>query len=133
MKKYSAAFFMLALGLICLGLHFAIGWNAFKTDAQEHQTSAAMGAYVTTWGRDVFENLQSEFIQLFFQFLLLAGFFKVIQIQAYEQDVEAVKEQLDRIESRLPELRSAERPHQDGHQPGPGARERTPDQITVGV
>jgi hypothetical protein len=132
-KKYSAAFFMLALGLACLGLHFVIGWNAFKADAQEHQTSAAMSTYMTTWGRDVFENLQSEFIQLFFQFLLLAGFFKVIRIQAYEQDVEQARDQLDRIEARLAALRRDVFPAENGHEPIIPQRDQTQERLTVGV
>ena len=101
MKRYSAALFMLVLALICLALHFTLGWNAFQQDAQEHQSTAQMSDYVVTWGRDVFENLQSEFIQLVFQFLLLAGFFKFINVVAHEEDVEQVKEQLQRIEGLL--------------------------------
>jgi hypothetical protein len=115
MKKYSAALFMLALGLVCLGLHFAFGWNAFKSDAQEHQTSAQMSSYLVTWGRDVFENLQSEFIQLFFQFLLLAGFFKFIKIMAYEEDVEEVKQRLDRIEALLKRSERSVSVRSNGH------------------
>ena len=128
MKKYSAAFLMLALGLVCLGLHFAFGWNAFKSDAQDHQTSAQMSAYLVTWGRDVFENLQSEFIQLFFQFLLLAGFFKFMKIKAYEQDVEEVKQRLDRIESLLDrsEHRIPVRPNGDASRTLPAHSDRIP-------
>jgi hypothetical protein len=102
MKRYNAALFMLALGIICLGLHFAFGWNAFQDDARAHNSDAEMNEYLITWARDVFENLQSEFIQLFFQFLLLAGFFRFMQIHAYEEDIEQIKEQLNRIEQRGP-------------------------------
>ena len=102
MKRYNAALFMLALGIICLGLHFAFGWNAFQDDARPHNSDAEMNEYLITWARDVFENLQSEFIQLFFQFLLLAGFFRFMQIHAYEEDIEQIKEQLNRIEQRGP-------------------------------
>ena len=101
MKKHSAALFMLALAVICLFARFLFGWQAFQNDAQEHNTSALWSEYLITWGRDVFENLQSEFIQLFFQFLLLAGAFKFIKVQAYEEDVEEVRAQLTRIEERL--------------------------------
>ena len=100
-QRYGAALFMLALGIICLALHFVLGWNAFQNDAQEHQTTAEWGDYFVSWGRDVFENLQSEFIQLFFQFLLLAGFFKFIQIHAYEEDIEELRKQLSRMEEKI--------------------------------
>ena len=101
MSKYTAALLMLGLGLVSLGLHFGLGWSAFRSDAQNQDASASMGAYLVTWGRDVFENLQSEFIQLFFQFLLLAGFFRMLGIRAYEEDVEEVKQRLDRMEQTL--------------------------------
>jgi hypothetical protein len=101
MKKHSAALFMLALALGCLLAHFVFGWQAFQAEAQEHNTSAVWSEYLIQWGRDVFENLQSEFIQLFFQFLLLAGAFKVIKVHVYEEDVEELRQQLTRIEERL--------------------------------
>jgi hypothetical protein len=101
MRKYSAAVFMLVLGVICLGLHFWLGWQAFISDQEEHGSVATVSSYMTVWGRDVFENLQSEFLQLFFQFLLLAGAFRFFRIEAYEEDVEEVKAQLTRVEQML--------------------------------
>jgi len=101
MKKYSAALFMLGLGILCLAIHFWLGWQAYISEQQDHQASATLSSYVVEWGRDVFENLQSEFLQLFFQFMLLAGAFEFLRIQAYEKDEEEVKEQLERIESLL--------------------------------
>ena len=98
MKKHSAALFMIALAIVCLVIHFVFGWQAFQNDAAEHNSSAVWSEYLTEWVRDVFENLQSEFIQLFFQFLLLAGAFRFIQVQVYEQDTEDIKQQLARIE-----------------------------------
>jgi hypothetical protein len=103
MKKYSAALFMLSLGILCLAIHFVFGWNAFQDEAAEHGSSAQWSNYFVTWVRDVFENLQSEFIQLFFQFLLIAGAFKFLDIHAYEEDVEELRQQLTRIETRLSE------------------------------
>ena len=101
MRRYGAALLMLALGITSLVIHFTLGWNAFQNDAQEHQTTAEWGDYVVSWGRDVFENLQSEFIQLFFQFMLIAGLFKFIKIHAYEEDIEELRKMLTRIEGRL--------------------------------
>jgi hypothetical protein len=122
MSKYSAALLMLGLGLVSLGLHFAFGWNAFRTQAHDQQTSADLGTYLVTWGRDVFENLQSEFIQLFFQFLLIAGFFKILSIRAYELDVEEVKQQLDRVESALAQVTRLASDSGNGHAAAPPQR-----------
>jgi hypothetical protein len=106
MSRYGAAVLMLGLGIFSLVLHFAFGWNAFQREAESNESSAAFGPYLITWGRDVFENLQSEFIQLFFQFLLLAGFFRALGIRAYEEDVEEVKQRVERVERSLELLAS---------------------------
>jgi hypothetical protein len=100
-RRYGAALLMLALGIVCLVVHFAFGWNAFQDEAAEHGSSARWGDYLVTWIRDVFENLQSEFIQLFFQFLLIAGAFRFMDIHAYEEDIEELRKQLTRIEEKL--------------------------------
>ncbi len=64
-----------------------------------------MDEYVVQWVRDTFENLQSEFWQLAFQFALLAGFFEFVRVNAYEEDEEDVKQRLVRIERLLTERR----------------------------
>jgi hypothetical protein len=101
MKKYSAALMMLTLGILCLAVHFIFGWNAFQDEAAEHQSQAVWSEYLVQWVRDVFENLQSEFFQLFFQFLLLAGAFEFMRVKAYEEDQEEMKQRLERIEALL--------------------------------
>lgn len=60
-----------------------------------------MDEYVVQWVRDTFENLQSEFWQLAFQFALLAGFLEFVRVNAYEEDEEDVKQRLERIERLL--------------------------------
>jgi len=114
MSRYGAAVLMLGLAIFSLALHFAFGWNAFQREAESNQSTAAFGPYLVTWGRDVFENLQSEFIQLFFQFLLLAGFFRALGIRAYEEDVEEVKQRLDRVERSL-QVIASHQPGSNGH------------------
>ena len=134
MKKLSAALFMLALAVVCLGAHFAFGWRAFQQEQQEHNATAQMGAFLVTWGRDVFENLQSEFLQLFFQFMLLAGAFKLISVKAYEEDQEEIKQRLDTIaeavKSRDRESRPAS-PHTNGR--GQAQTIPAPDHVLTGV
>ncbi len=60
-----------------------------------------MDEYVVQWVRDTFEYLQSEFWQLAFQFALLAGFFELVRVNAYEEDEEDGKQRLERIERLL--------------------------------
>lgn len=108
MKKLSAAIFMLALAVICLTAHFIFGWQAFQQEQREHNASAQLSAFLVTWGRDVFENLQSEFLQLFFQFMLLAGAFKFISVKAYEEDQEELKRRLDKIGAAIASQEKAE-------------------------
>ena len=78
-----------------------------------------MSAFLVTWGRDVFENLQSEFLQLFFQFMLLAGAFRFISVKAYEEDQEELKQRLGKIGAAIASQGKAEGsvyPHTNGSQ-----------------
>ena len=94
-QKTSAVWFVTALGVIFLLIHFVFGWFAFVDTAQSHHETATWSAYLVEWVRDVFENMQSEMFQLAVQFLLLAGLLKKFGIIAFEQDVEDIKEKLD--------------------------------------
>ena len=100
-KKYRAAVMMTIVALIFLILHLWSGWEAFVDDASSHGEKALWADYWIVWARDTVENLQSEFWQLAVQFALLAGMFRVIGVQAYEEDVEDVKQQLIRLEQKL--------------------------------
>jgi hypothetical protein len=59
---------------------------------------------------------------LFFQFLLIAGFFKILSIRAYELDVEEVKQQLDRVESALAQVTRLASDSGNGHAAAPPQR-----------
>lgn len=100
-RKYNATLFMAALAIVCLLIHLYTGWETAIDEAATHQESARVGDYLMQWTRDTFENLQSEFWQLAFQFALLAGFFEAIRIRPYEEDEEDVKQRLERIEGLL--------------------------------
>ena len=95
---------MAAVALVFLGIHFWSGWEAFVDDAASHGSSATWPEYWIVWTRDTVENLQSEFWQLAVQFALLAGFFRFIGVQAYEEDEEEVKQRLIRLEAKLDSL-----------------------------
>jgi hypothetical protein len=48
-----------------------------------------MSACVVEWTWDTFENLSCGFWQLAVQFALLAGFFEVLQVRAFNEAQEA--------------------------------------------
>jgi hypothetical protein len=101
MQKYRATIMMTIVALLCLTFHLLLGWEAAVADAATHGTTATWSDYLVEWGRDTFENLQSEFWQLAVQFALLAGLFEAIAVHAYEKDQEEMKAQLQRIEGLL--------------------------------
>ena len=82
---------MSIVAIVCLALHLWLGWEAAVDEAATHGTTANWDSYLIEWGRDTFENLQSEFWQLAVQFALLAGLFEVIAVHAYEKDQEEMK------------------------------------------
>lgn len=102
-EKYGAAMFMAAVAVVFLIHHGWTGWEAF-VDESAHNETAAWSDDMIVWARDTVENLQSEFWQLAVQFALLAGVFKVIGVQAYEEDEEEVKQRLIRLEEKLDRL-----------------------------
>jgi hypothetical protein len=104
-QKYRAALLMVALALVCLGIHFYTGWQVAIDESAQHQQAAVFSEYIVEWVRDTFENLQSEFWQLAVQFALLAGLFEFIRVKAYEEDQEQIKQQLSRIEVMLADRR----------------------------
>lgn len=108
-RKYRAATFMAAVAVVFLILHLWTGWEAFVDESASHNEAAAWSDYLIVWARDTVENLQSEFWQLAVQFALLAGVFKVIGVQAYEEDEEEVKQRLIRLEEKLDRLNEQSR------------------------
>ena len=103
-RKYRAIMFMATIALMFLGLHFWTGWAAFVGESASHNEKALWSDYIIVWSRDTFENIQSEFWQLAVQFALLAGLFKVISVEAYEEDEEHVKQQLADMQQKLDRL-----------------------------
>lgn len=103
-RKYGAALLMSGIAVVFLVLHVWTGWEAFVDESTSHGEAAAWSDYWIVWARDTVENLQSEFWQLAVQFALLAGFFRFIGVQAYEEDEEEVKQRLIRLEAKLDRL-----------------------------
>jgi hypothetical protein len=112
MKRAHAVLFVAALAVLSLALHFVFGWYAAIDEAAAQGESAAWGEYLLQWGRDTFENLQSEFWQLAVQFAILAGLLGWLNVHAHEEDQEQIKAELEEIKSILAEHRSdIEAPH----------------------
>ena len=95
-KKYGYAWITLALFLFSILLHLVFGWEAFRNQAAEHAQVPQWNEFMVEWGRDVFENWQSEFLQLLWQVGGLAFFLFVGSPQSKEED-DRLEEKLDTI------------------------------------
>jgi hypothetical protein len=95
-KRYGYAWVTLAFFLVSLALHFYFGWGAFRDDALQHGATAEMSGFLVEWSRDVFENWQSEFLQLLWQVVGLAYFLYIGSPSSKEND--------DRMEAKLDAL-----------------------------
>lgn len=96
MKRYAYAWITLGFFLISLALHGWLGWQDFVNEAAEHGQSAEGAQFLIQWGREIFENWQSEFLQLLWQVVGLAYFLYVGSPSSKEND--------DRMEAKLDEV-----------------------------
>lgn len=99
--KYRATWFMIVLALAAMAVHFWTGWRVHVDASATRGEEALLVDHLVLWARDTFENLQSEFWLLAVQFALLAGFFRFMGVGAYEEDLEDLKQRLNRIEAQL--------------------------------
>jgi hypothetical protein len=95
-KRYGYAWVTLGFFLVSLGLHFYFGWGAYMDEQAEHGQGAEMSGFLTEWSRDVFENWQSEFLQLLWQVVGLAYFLYIGSPSSKEND--------DRMEAKIDAL-----------------------------
>ena len=95
-KKYGYAWVTLIFFLFSLVLHFIFGWQSFQNEASDHGQVAQWSDFLTEWGRDVFENWQSEFLQLLWQVVGLAYFLYLGSPTSHEND--------DRLEAKVDAL-----------------------------
>ena len=102
-RDYGLSIALATLFLISLTLQTWMGWTHFAAEQQAHgETAEAFGpsGYIWEWGESVFENWQSEFLQVFV-FIVLTTF--LVHRKSHESpdtdyDTEAA---LRRIEARL--------------------------------
>jgi len=95
-KKYGYAWITLVFFLFSLALHMIFGWQAFQSEAAQHAQTPEWSDFMIEWGRDVFENWQSEFLQLLWQVGGLAFLLFVGSPQSKEED-DRMEEKLDAI------------------------------------
>lgn len=92
-KKYGFAWVTAGLFLCSLLGHVIFGWFAFVQEQQAHGEPIEVSQYLVVMGRDIFENRQSEFLQLIWQVLGLTYFLYIGSPQSKEED--------DRLEDKL--------------------------------
>lgn len=78
MKRYSFLWVTGVLFLASLSLHWLFGWRAFVSEQEALGQAPAVAEYLDEMLRDLFENWQSEFLQVMWQvaglaFLYYAG------------------------------------------------------------
>jgi hypothetical protein len=95
-KKYGYAWITLAFFLFSILLHLIFGWEAFRNEAAQHSQTPQWNEFMIEWGRDVFENWQSEFLQLLWQVVGLAYFLYLGSPSSHEND--------DRLEAKVDAL-----------------------------
>ena len=96
LKKYAYGWITLGFFLVSLLLHWYFGWQAYVAEAVADGQAPQQGQYVDEMLRDLFENWQSEFLQLMWQVCGLAYFLYVGSPSSKEND--------DRVEAKLDAL-----------------------------
>lgn len=94
--KYAYAWITLGFFAVSIALHWYFGWRAFDNEDAQHGSQPELREFAVEWGRDVFENWQSEFLQLLWQVVGLAYFLYLGSPSSKEND--------DRLEAKIDEL-----------------------------
>jgi len=84
--KHGFLWITLALFLASLAGHFTFAWFFHVEEAAQHGQQADVGAYLVETLKDVFENWQSEFMQLIWQVAALSFLWYVGSSQSKEGD-----------------------------------------------
>jgi hypothetical protein len=92
-KKYGFAWVTLGFLLVSLAGHWVFGWFAYVDEQQMHGAPIEVGGYVVEMLRDIFENWQSEFLQLLWQVVGLSILLHVGSPQSRDSE--------DRSEAKL--------------------------------
>jgi hypothetical protein len=85
-RKYSYLWITAVFFLVSLALHFIFGWFAFLNEQNAHGQPIETSEYWIQMFRDMFENWQSEFLQLMWQVAGLAYLLYIGSPQSKEGD-----------------------------------------------
>jgi hypothetical protein len=85
-SKYGFAWVTGAFFLFSLAGHWLFGWWAYVADQQQLGQPILFSEYAVEMGRDMFENWQSEFLQLLWQVCGLAILLYVGSPQSKEEE-----------------------------------------------
>lgn len=99
-KRYGFGWITAGLFLFSMVGHLVFGWYAFVQEQASHGEPVEISQFFVQWSRDVFENWQSEFLQLLWQVLGLTYFLYVGSPQSKEED-DRMEDKLDEILKRL--------------------------------
>ena len=125
-RHYSLSIVLAVLFLASLAVQTWMGWVAFAAEQQAHGEAAeAFGAagYVWHWGEAVFENWQSEFLQLLTFVVLTAYLIHRGSHESKDTDDEMMA-LLRRIEGRLGQLDASRNGAPRAGQPSERAKAR---------
>jgi hypothetical protein len=125
-RHYGLSIVLAVLFLVSLVIQTWTGWVAFAAEQQAHgETAEAFGAagYVWHWGEAVFENWQSEFLQLLTFVVLTAYLIHRGSHESKDTDEEMMAV-LRRIEGRLDHLEAAGNGAPRSSQPSERAKAR---------
>lgn len=95
-KRYGYIWITGSFFLISLVLHFVFGWYSFLNEQQAHGQTIDTSEYWVQMLRDMFENWQSEFLQLVWQVAGLSFLLYIGSPQSKEGD-DRKEEKLDAI------------------------------------
>lgn len=104
-RDYSFGLIVGALFLLSLIIFLIAGWSEYVREQIDHTQPIEFGAYWNLMLRDITENWQSEFLEILAEVILLRYFlFK---------DSPMSREQQDRMERKLDEIRRTARQTED--------------------
>jgi hypothetical protein len=99
-RRWGAVYIMLALFVCSWAAQFFTQMVAFGNEAQSHGETFQMNKYLPEFFASTFENWQSEWLQLFFQAIVLLGL-KHVLFKADAEDMEQVQMDLAEIKDHL--------------------------------
>jgi hypothetical protein len=100
LRRWGAVYLMLVLFLTSWVAHFFTQMIAFGDEARSHGEAFHMNEYLPEFFASTFENWQSEWLQLFFQAIVLLGL-KHVLFKADAADMEQVQLDLTEIKEHL--------------------------------